>query len=91
MAATQALREILDGGVAAAEISEITAYVLPPHLKMIDHGVNPGNRASFLTSLPYQLALAALRPDEMLDLDQAAEQSLPHVTGFHGARAGRRR
>lgn len=82
MAATQALREILDGGVGAAEISEITAYVLPPHLKMIDHGVNPGNRASFLTSLPYQLALAALRPDEMLDLDQAAGQSLPQVQAF---------
>ena len=82
MAATQALREILDGGVAAAEISEITAFVLPPHLKMIDHGISPGNRASFLTSLPYQLALAALHPDRMLDLDQPAEQSMPALQAF---------
>jgi 2-methylcitrate dehydratase PrpD len=82
MAATQALREILDGGVAAAEISEIAAFVLPPHLKMIDHGISPGNRASFLTSLPYQLALAALQPDRMLDLGQPAEQSMPALAAF---------
>ena len=29
---------------------------------MIDHGVTPGDRASYLTSLPYQLSLAALQP-----------------------------
>ncbi|MGB6323594.1 MAG: MmgE/PrpD family protein [Xanthobacteraceae bacterium] len=77
MAATQALREILDGGVAAAEISEITAHVPPPHLKMIDHGIHPGNRASFLTSLPYQMAMMALHPDAMLGLGEPAVQSLP--------------
>ena len=82
MAATQALREILDGGVAAAEISEITAYVLPPHLKMIDHGIHPGNRASFLTSLPYQLAMMALHPDAMLGLGEPAVQSLPALQSF---------
>jgi 2-methylcitrate dehydratase PrpD len=82
MAATQALREILDGGVGAAEISEITAYVLPPHLKMIDHGIHSGNRASFLTSLPYQLAMMALYPDAMLGLGEPARQSLPALQSF---------
>jgi 2-methylcitrate dehydratase PrpD len=77
MAATQALRDILDGGVAAADISGIAAYVQPAHLKMIDHGITPGNRASFLTSLPYQLARMALQPEQMLDLDEPAAAALP--------------
>lgn len=68
MAATQGLREILEAGVGAGEISQIIAHVLPPHLRMIDHGVTPGDRASYLTSLPYQLSLAALQPGAGPDL-----------------------
>jgi 2-methylcitrate dehydratase PrpD len=75
MPATQGLREILETGIAANEIAEITAHVLPPHLKMIDHGVRPGDRASYLTSLPYQLAVAALQPDKRLGLDLKAAVS----------------
>ena len=82
MAATQALLEIIHGGVAVAAISEVTAYVLPPHLKMVDHGVHLGNRASFLTSLPYQLAMMALHPEAMLVLGEPAEQSLPALRAF---------
>lgn len=62
MAATQGLREILEAGVRAGDISRVTAHVLPPHLRMIDHGVTAGDRASYLTSLPYQLSVAALQP-----------------------------
>ena len=72
MPATQALRELLATGIRADDITAITAFVLPPHLKMIDHGVKPGDRASFLTSLPYQLALATLQPAEAVDLNLSA-------------------
>ncbi len=82
MAATQALRELVDDGVIVADITDVTAYVLPPHLKMIDHGIKSGNRASFLTSLPYQLAMAALYPGETLDLGQPAETALPALQSF---------
>jgi 2-methylcitrate dehydratase PrpD len=82
MAATQALREVLAGGIGAADISGVAAHVLPPHLKMIDHGIKPGNRASFLTSLPYQLAMAALHPQAMLDLGEPAEAALPALQAF---------
>ena len=34
MAATQALREVLSTGIAASDITQITAYVLPPHQKI---------------------------------------------------------
>lgn len=71
MAATQALRELLGGGIAAADITEITVSVLPPHLKMIDHGVKAGDRASHLTSLPYQMAVAGLQPEAQLDVGQS--------------------
>ncbi len=82
MAATQGLREILQAGVRAGDITEITVYVPPPHLKMINHGITPGDRASFLTSLPYQLALAALQTARLAGLDLAAEAPLSSLQAF---------
>src|SRR5262249_33106767 len=55
MAAAQALREIVDGGVVPADITLIEASVPPPFLKMIDHGI-VGGRLARLTSQPYQMA-----------------------------------
>jgi len=71
MAATQALRELVDSGIAVVDITEIAAAVPPPHLKMIDHGVRAGDRASHLTSVPYQMAVAVLQPQAQLDVGQA--------------------
>ena len=71
MAATQALNEILARGVRPDKIAEIEAGVLPPHHGMLDHGVKPGDRASFLTSLPYRLAIAAIDPDEAFGVAQS--------------------
>jgi 2-methylcitrate dehydratase PrpD len=71
MAATQALKEILARGVAPDEIAEIEAGVLPPHHGMLDHGVKAGDRASHLTSLPYQMALAALTPEAAYEVGQS--------------------
>jgi len=80
MAATQGLREVLQAGVRASDITQITAYVLPPHLKMIDHDVSPGDRASYLTSLPYQLCIAALQLQTASDL--APETPPPSLQAF---------
>jgi 2-methylcitrate dehydratase PrpD len=71
MAATQALKEILARGVAPDEIAEIEVGVLPPHHGMLDHGVKAGDRASHLTSLPYQMALAALTPEAAYEVGQS--------------------
>jgi 2-methylcitrate dehydratase PrpD len=71
MAATQALIEIISSGIAVDTITQVTAFVLPPHRRMIDHGITVGDRASFLTSLPYRLALAALAPHAAWDVGQA--------------------
>jgi 2-methylcitrate dehydratase PrpD len=68
MAATQALREVLADGVEGASIARVGVAVLPPHLKMIDHGVTTGDRFSHLTSVSYQMALAAMEPEASFGL-----------------------
>jgi 2-methylcitrate dehydratase PrpD len=73
MAAAQATREIVEEGVPPAEISELTVGVPPPILKMVDHGIVPGDRNSCLTSVSYQMALAALDPNATVSLAQASE------------------
>ena len=82
MAATQALKEIIESGVALAAMGEIRVSVLPPHHKMIDHGVVAGDRASHLTSVQYCMAVAALAPDTAFDLQQAPSALPPAVRGF---------
>jgi 2-methylcitrate dehydratase PrpD len=72
MAATQALREIIDSGVAAADITAVEVLVPPPFLKMIDHGI-VGGRLARLTSQPYQMAIAAMAPDLAFDVAQTGE------------------
>src|SRR5262249_36183880 len=84
MAATQAMIEIVSSGVAADAITQVKAFVLPPHRRMIDHGVTVGDRASFLTSLPYRLALAALAPHAAWDIGQAPVVVPDDVRAFMG-------
>jgi len=82
MAATQALREIIAGGVAPASVTEVGAFVLPPHRRMIDHGVVTGDRASHLTSLPYCMALAAVEPEQAFEVQQSPSQLPEAVRAF---------
>ena len=81
MAATQAALDITRA-VPVAEIFEIETFVLPPHLRMIDHGVVPGERMSYLTSLPYQIALALLAPEAALDIAKADPVMTPEIAAL---------
>jgi 2-methylcitrate dehydratase PrpD len=72
MAATQGLREIMDEGVVAADITAIDVAVPPPFLKMVDHGI-VGGRTARLTSQPYQIAVAAIAPELAFDLGQSGD------------------
>ena len=78
MAATQALKEIIAEGVAPGSIAAIKTSVVPPHRRMIDHGVTPGDRASYLTSVQYNMAVAALAP-ELADALSPSADSVPDV------------
>lgn len=82
MAATQALKEILTGGVSYAQIRSLEVAVPPPYLKMTDHGVVSGDRASHLTSLPYHLAIAACDPDAAFDIAQTPPSVPEPVRAF---------
>lgn len=82
MAATQGLREIIDGGVAPADITAIEVRIPPPYFRMVNHGVVAGDRASHLTSLPYQLACIALAPGSMFDLHREPASVSPEMQAF---------
>jgi 2-methylcitrate dehydratase PrpD len=82
MAATQALKDIIASGVAPAAIDAVAVSVLPPHLKMIDHGVVAGDRASHLTSVQYAMAAAALAPEMAFDVQQTPPDLPPAVRGL---------
>jgi len=79
MAATQALKDVIASGVAPAAIDEIAVSVPPPHLKMIDHGVVAGDRASHLTSVQFAMAAAALAPEMAFDVQQTPPDLPPAV------------
>jgi 2-methylcitrate dehydratase PrpD len=81
MAATQALKEIIEAGVSPSDMTQLAVSVPPPYLRMIDHGVVPGDRSSHLTSVSYQMALAVFASDFMFDVNQAPER----VSGEMGA------
>ena len=82
MAATQALIEVIESEIPGDAITQVTAFVPPLHRRMIDHGIAIGNRASFLTSLPYQLAVAALAPHNAWDVGQAHASVADHIRVF---------
>jgi 2-methylcitrate dehydratase PrpD len=82
MAATQALKEILESGVEAGSIARIGVAALPPHLRMIDHGVAVGDRFSHLTSVQHQMAIAALSPDAAYSLSGPAGPISPVLSAF---------
>jgi 2-methylcitrate dehydratase PrpD len=84
MAATQALKDIIAGGVAPAAIDTIVVSVPPPHLKMIDHGVIAGDRASHLTSVQYAMAAAALAPEMAFDVQQTPPDLPPPIRALMG-------
>jgi 2-methylcitrate dehydratase PrpD len=82
MAATQGLREVLEEGIAPDSILRIGVVVLPPHAKMINHGVTAGDRFSHLTSVQYQMAVAALAPDMAYGLSGPSGPLPPELSAF---------
>jgi 2-methylcitrate dehydratase PrpD len=82
IAAAQGMIEILGSGVAPEAIGEVKAFVLPSHRAMVDHGVTIGDRTSFLTSLPYQLAVAAVAPETAYDVAQAHTEVPEPIRAF---------
>ena len=71
MANFAAFDEILARGINPNDIDSIKISVPESYAKMIDHGVEIGNRLSSATSAPYQIALAAYNRDSLFDIARA--------------------
>ncbi|MBS4026855.1 MAG: MmgE/PrpD family protein [Clostridia bacterium] len=63
------LHRILNQGISANEIERVNIYVPPQFATMINHGVT--GRLSSLTSVQYQLSLAAYHPASLYDIDRS--------------------
>jgi 2-methylcitrate dehydratase PrpD len=84
MATVQGFKELLATGLKPGDIDSIKASVPPAYLGMVNHGVTPGDRSSHITSIPYQLALAALAPEKMYLLDYAPAPTPPEHLALLG-------
>ncbi|MBI2361127.1 MAG: MmgE/PrpD family protein [Deltaproteobacteria bacterium] len=82
MAATQALREIIEIGVSAADMTEIVVSVPEPYVGMINHGIAPGDRMSHLTSVSYQMALSVFAPGAVFDVNQTPAEVSEEIRAF---------
>ena len=72
-------------GFSLSDITQLVVSVPPPYLRMIDHGVFAGDRSSHLTSVSYQMALAAFAPDALFDVKQAPERVSGEIGAFCAA------
>ena len=88
MAATQALKELLAEGVDAGSIARIGVAVLPPHLKMIDHGVTAGDRFSHLTSAAVPDGAGGAGAGCGLRAERRDRRDFARAVGVHGAHQG---
>ena len=82
IAATQALLEMIESGVSPDAIMSVEVHVPPPYLKMIDHGVKSGDRASHLTSVQYRLALAACDLSGLYDVGHSPQHVADDIQAF---------
>jgi len=82
MAGTQGLLQIIENGVSVDDIIAIMVEVPPPHLKMVSHGIVQRDRASHLTSLPYQMAIAARAKDCLFDVQQCRKVVSQSINAF---------
>jgi 2-methylcitrate dehydratase PrpD len=70
MSAVQALRTILQQDVGADDVERVTVRIPPAYAVMIGSRPRAGDRGAHLTSVQYQLAVAALAPESGLDVAQ---------------------
>jgi 2-methylcitrate dehydratase PrpD len=69
IAAVDALRGLLSGGrIATGDVRRILVEVPGAYKAMIDQPAMPRNRLASISNVRYQLALAALAPDALLDV-----------------------
>jgi 2-methylcitrate dehydratase PrpD len=72
IAAIEAFRAILDRGVSVETISKVRVRVPPAYAGMISTRAEPGARQSTMVSVAHQIALAAIAPERLCEVDRSA-------------------
>jgi 2-methylcitrate dehydratase PrpD len=75
IAAIEAFRAIVASPVALQAISKVRVRVPPAYAGMIATRAEPGARQTTLVSVAHQIALAALAPDRLYDIDRSSAES----------------
>jgi 2-methylcitrate dehydratase PrpD len=75
IAAVEAFRAILSQGVRCEAIAKVRVSVPQAYSGMIATRAEPGARQSTLVSVAHQIALAALTPERLYDVDRSAAES----------------
>ena len=84
IAAIDAFRDILSSGVELRDILAVEVRVPPAYAEMIGHHNAAGSRVGRITSVAYQLALAAHRPAELENIARPNFAADPEVARFMG-------
>jgi 2-methylcitrate dehydratase PrpD len=79
IAAVDAFRAVLARGVHRDAITKVRVRVPPAYAGMIATRAEPGIRLSTIVSVAHQIALAALAPDGLYDIDRSAA-TIPEAT-----------
>jgi 2-methylcitrate dehydratase PrpD len=82
IAAVEAFRAILAAPVRPNEIAKVRVRVPRAYAGMIATPAEPGARQSTLVSVAHQIALAALEPERLYDVDRSAAKPGTDVTQF---------
>jgi len=82
LAPTQALLDLIAEGLDPATIESIKVCVPPAYAGMISQKINPEIRGTGYVSVRFQMALAALRPLHLWDLDRSTVMRDQEVLAF---------
>jgi 2-methylcitrate dehydratase PrpD len=82
IAAIDAFRNILSRGISRHDMVALRVSVPPAYAEMIGHRNASTSRAARITSVAYQLALAAYRPDELENVARPDLAGDPEISPF---------
>jgi 2-methylcitrate dehydratase PrpD len=82
IAAIEAFRAILDGGIRRDAIGSVRVRVPPAYSAMIATRAEPGARQSTMVSVAHQIALAGLAAERLYDVDRSAATMDAGVVAF---------
>lgn len=82
IAAVEASRQLFGQGISPDEIARLLISAPPAYSAMIGHRRARDGRVARITSAPYNVALAACEPSELLDVARPDRTAIPRIAAF---------